>query len=143
MPYPAILPVTIEPGVEGDEPRVILHPDMPTDLEELQKSWEETPSKHTVKTIRGKCWTSPDNSKKNSRSTHSWVQRESVHGRPEGSFIFFIYFYFVSPNEANKKKKRKEKKKEINCLANVCFSFVLTNLNSKILENIAYAFHSF
>src|SRR4051812_20813585 len=39
MPYPAILPVTIEPEVKGDEPRVILHPDMPTDLEELQKSW--------------------------------------------------------------------------------------------------------
>src|SRR3954462_10877502 len=39
MPYPAILPVTIEPKVEGDVPRVILHPDMPTDLEELQKSW--------------------------------------------------------------------------------------------------------
>src|SRR3954466_2036246 len=39
MPYPAILPVTIEPEVEGDEPRVILHPDMPTNLDELQKSW--------------------------------------------------------------------------------------------------------
>src|SRR3954468_8285940 len=39
MPYPAILPVTIEPEVEGDEPQVILHLDMPTDLEELQKSW--------------------------------------------------------------------------------------------------------
>ena len=39
MPYPAILPVTIEPEVEGYEPQVILHPDMPTDLEELQKSW--------------------------------------------------------------------------------------------------------
>src|SRR4051812_24581758 len=39
MPYPAILPMTIEPEVEGYEPQVILHPDMPTDLEELQKSW--------------------------------------------------------------------------------------------------------
>src|SRR3954465_13331689 len=86
-------------------------------------------------------WSSPENSKKSSRSTHSWVQRESVHGRPEGSFIFFIYFCFVSPNEA--KKKKAKKKKEINCLTNVCFSFVLTNLNSKILENIAYTFHSY
>lgn len=39
MPYKAILPVIIEPEFEGDVPRVILYPDMPTDLEELQKSW--------------------------------------------------------------------------------------------------------
>src|SRR3954466_9077772 len=39
MPYPAVLPVTIEPEVEGYEPQVIPYPDMPTDIEELQKSW--------------------------------------------------------------------------------------------------------
>src|SRR4051812_5277644 len=39
MPYPEILPMTIEPEVEESEPRVILYLDMPTDLEELQKSW--------------------------------------------------------------------------------------------------------
>ena len=39
MPYPAVLPVIVEPEFEGDVPQVILHPDMPTDLEELQKSW--------------------------------------------------------------------------------------------------------
>ena len=38
MPYPAIRPVIIELEFEGDVPQVILHPDMPTDLEELQKS---------------------------------------------------------------------------------------------------------
>src|SRR3954468_19923566 len=32
-------PYAIEPEVEGYEPQVILHPDMLTDLEELQKSW--------------------------------------------------------------------------------------------------------
>src|SRR3954468_8872958 len=42
-----------------------------------------------------------------------------------------------------RQRKKKAKKKEINCLTNVCFSFVLTNLNSKILENIAYTFHSY
>lgn len=39
MTYPAIQPVIIEPKLEGEVPRIILHPDMPTDLEELQKSW--------------------------------------------------------------------------------------------------------
>ena len=39
MPYPVILPIIMEPIVEGDVSRTILHPDMPTDLEELQKSW--------------------------------------------------------------------------------------------------------
>ena len=39
MPYPTVLPVIIEPVVEGDISRIILHPDMATDLEELQKSW--------------------------------------------------------------------------------------------------------
>ena len=29
----------LEPVVEGDVSRIILHPDMPTDLGELQKSW--------------------------------------------------------------------------------------------------------
>ena len=35
MPYPIILPMILEPGAEGDIPYVILHPEMPTDLEEL------------------------------------------------------------------------------------------------------------
>ncbi|KAI5399232.1 hypothetical protein KIW84_064564 [Lathyrus oleraceus] len=38
MPYPAILPVTMEPVAEGDTSYIILHPDMPTDMEELQRS---------------------------------------------------------------------------------------------------------
>ena len=29
----------MDPIVEGDTPYVVLHPDMPTDLEELWKSW--------------------------------------------------------------------------------------------------------
>ena len=39
MPYAAILPVISEPIVQGVESRIILHPDMPTNFEELQKSW--------------------------------------------------------------------------------------------------------
>ena len=39
MPYPSILPVIIEPIVEGDIPYTVLHPDMPTTLEDLQKVW--------------------------------------------------------------------------------------------------------
>ena len=39
MPYPSILPVIIEPIVEGDVPYSILHPDMPTSLEDLQRYW--------------------------------------------------------------------------------------------------------
>ena len=39
MPYPSILPVIVEPMVEGDVPYTILHPDMPTSLEDLQKGW--------------------------------------------------------------------------------------------------------
>ena len=39
MPYPSILPVIMEPVVEGDVPYTILHPDMPTSLEDLQKGW--------------------------------------------------------------------------------------------------------
>ena len=37
MPYPSILPVIIEPVVKGDVPYTILHPDMPTSLEDLQR----------------------------------------------------------------------------------------------------------
>ena len=36
MPYPAILPIIVEPVVEGDVPYTILHPGMPTDIEELK-----------------------------------------------------------------------------------------------------------
>ena len=39
MPYIAVLPVIVEPITEGDIPYTVLHPDMPTDLEELQRSW--------------------------------------------------------------------------------------------------------
>ena len=38
MSYDSILPVILEPIVQGDESCVILHPDMPTNFEELQKS---------------------------------------------------------------------------------------------------------
>ena len=37
MPYPSILSVIIEPVMEGDVPYIILHPDMPTSLEDLQR----------------------------------------------------------------------------------------------------------
>ena len=37
MPYLAILPIIVEPIVKGDIPYTILHPDMPTSLEELQR----------------------------------------------------------------------------------------------------------
>ena len=39
MPYNSMLPVILEPIVQGGESRIILHPDMPTNFEELQKSW--------------------------------------------------------------------------------------------------------
>ena len=38
MSYPSILPIIVEPTIKGDVPYTILHPDMPTNLEELQKS---------------------------------------------------------------------------------------------------------
>ena len=37
MPYPSILPVIVEPVVEGDVPYTILYPDMPTNFKELQR----------------------------------------------------------------------------------------------------------
>ena len=39
MPYPSILPVVIEPVLEGDVPYTILHPNMPTSLEDMQRDW--------------------------------------------------------------------------------------------------------
>ena len=39
MPYLAVLPVIVEPTTAGGIPYTILHPDMPTDLGELQRSW--------------------------------------------------------------------------------------------------------
>ena len=33
IPYLAILPIVMEPVVEGDVPYTILHPDMPTNFE--------------------------------------------------------------------------------------------------------------
>ena len=39
MPYPSILPVIMEPVVEGEVPYIILHPNMSASLEDLQKGW--------------------------------------------------------------------------------------------------------
>ena len=39
MSYPSIIPVIVEPVKEGEVPYNILHPDMPTSLEDLQRSW--------------------------------------------------------------------------------------------------------
>ena len=38
MPYEAIIPIIMEPVAEGDTPYIVLHLDMPTNFEELQKS---------------------------------------------------------------------------------------------------------
>ena len=45
-PYPSILPVIIEPVKEGDVPYTILHPDMPTSLEDLQRDWIQIKREH-------------------------------------------------------------------------------------------------
>ena len=39
MPYPAILPIIMEPIPKAEVPHTTLHLDMPTTLEELQRSW--------------------------------------------------------------------------------------------------------
>ena len=39
MPYEAILPIIMEPIAEGDIPYTLLHPNMPTSLEDLQRAW--------------------------------------------------------------------------------------------------------
>ena len=39
MPYLYILPVIKEPVMEGEVPYTLLHPDMPTSLKDLQRSW--------------------------------------------------------------------------------------------------------
>ena len=39
MSYADILPVILEPIIQGVESRIILHPDMPTNFKELQKYW--------------------------------------------------------------------------------------------------------
>ena len=39
MPYPAILPIIMEPVTDTNVPHTIFHPDMPTTLEELQRYW--------------------------------------------------------------------------------------------------------
>ena len=39
MPYLSILRVIIKPVMEGDVPYIILHPDMPTYLADLQRYW--------------------------------------------------------------------------------------------------------
>ena len=39
MPYPSILPVIMEPNAEEEVPYTVLHRNMPTSLEYLQKGW--------------------------------------------------------------------------------------------------------
>ncbi|KAI5417129.1 hypothetical protein KIW84_041936 [Lathyrus oleraceus] len=39
MPYLAVGPLIVEPEVEGGTPQIIPYPDMPTDVEELKRSW--------------------------------------------------------------------------------------------------------
>ncbi|KAI5447441.1 hypothetical protein KIW84_015048 [Lathyrus oleraceus] len=41
MPYLAVGPLIIEPEVEGGTPQIIPYPDMPTDVEELKRSWTQ------------------------------------------------------------------------------------------------------
>ena len=39
MPYPSIIPVIMDLVAEEDVSYTVLHPDMPTYLEDLQKGW--------------------------------------------------------------------------------------------------------
>ena len=56
MPYTTILPVIVEPITEEDVPYTILHPDMPTDLEEFHRSWIQM--KEEPDTLRDEFYTS-------------------------------------------------------------------------------------
>ena len=46
MPYPYIFPVIKEPVMDGEVPYTLLHPDMPTSLEDLQRSWIQLKGEH-------------------------------------------------------------------------------------------------
>ena len=48
MPYPHILPVIKDHVMEGEVPYTLLYPDMPTSLEELQKSWIQLKEEHNT-----------------------------------------------------------------------------------------------
>ena len=39
MPYPSIPHIIIEPVIEGDVPYIVLHPNMPTSIKDLQNDW--------------------------------------------------------------------------------------------------------
>ena len=65
MSYEAILPIIMEPITEGDVPYTILHPDMPTTLEELQRSWiqlkgERDTFEANYAQVRRRFWSSRD-----------------------------------------------------------------------------------
>ena len=56
MPYASILPIIMEPVDESGESYTILHPDMPTDFEELKRSWIQL--KEERDTFEAQCYAS-------------------------------------------------------------------------------------
>ena len=95
MPYIAILPVIVEPITEGDVPYTVLHPDMPTDLEELQRSWiqlkkERDTYRDHLYAMRGNFWSLRSNFTRKEVLRSISARRGSAHGKPD--FLVFRNF---------------------------------------------------
>ena len=56
MPFVPVLPVIMEPVAIGDEPYTVLHPNMPTDFEDLKRSWIQL--KEERDTFEAQCYAS-------------------------------------------------------------------------------------
>src|SRR3954467_8114983 len=88
MPYPYVRPMIVEPECEEKVPLVVLHPDMPTDLEELQKSWVQLKEERDTfeaqfRAKEKQVLELTKNFMQSKASTVSLGQRESVHWKLE------------------------------------------------------------
>ena len=95
MPYPSILPVIMEPVVEGDIPYTILHPDMPTSLEDLQKGWIQL--KEERDTFEAQFYASEKRVLELTKQLHEEKCERLSRAKEDAFSLFILESYFVSP----------------------------------------------
>ena len=97
MPFIAVLPVVMELVAEGDEPYTIIHPDMPTNFEDLKRSWIQL--KEERDTFKAQCYANEKKVLKLTKLLHEERNINAYLGtkrkRPWETWSFRIYVFLL------------------------------------------------
>lgn len=103
MPYLAVGPLIVEPEVEGGTPQIIPYPNMPTDVEELKRSWiqlrEERDTFEAQFSAKRKKVHELTSQLNEERRLNAYLRPKRSRPWETGAFIVFLLLFLVMSND--------------------------------------------